>query len=97
MGQGSKGVLLDQSSPIVWLCVGIILNIRKSLRWGTANAMKLSTWNYVSMLLAILVYHIPQVFFLFTMLHIAVLNEELGTYVRFLANINFCTFKLILN
>ena len=26
---------------------GIILNIRKSLRWGTSDSMKLSTWDYV--------------------------------------------------
>ena len=26
---------------------GIILNIRKSLRWGTSDSMKLSKWDYV--------------------------------------------------
>ena len=26
---------------------GIILNIRKSLKWGTSDSMKLSTWDYV--------------------------------------------------
>ena len=29
------------------LCRGIILNIRKSLRWGTSDSMKLSQWDYV--------------------------------------------------
>ena len=30
---------------------GIILNIRKSLRWGTSDSMKLYKWDYVGGLL----------------------------------------------
>ena len=33
---------------------GIILNIRKSLRWGTSISIKLSKWDYVAVLLQLL-------------------------------------------
>ena len=34
-------------SVATYLFRGIILNIRKNLRWGTSDSMKLSTWDYV--------------------------------------------------
>ena len=40
---------VKKNSVATQLFRGIILNIRKSLRWGASDSMKLSKWDYVVM------------------------------------------------